>query len=514
MSSFRPGSGKKSAEEGKKAGLRPRAGLFLGPVLFLAVSVLPGPEDLEPAARMVLAVAFWMAAWWITEAVPIAATSLLPIVLFPLTGVMSTQEATYPYANHLVFLFMRGFMIALAMERWDLHRRIALLVIRSLGDSPAKIILGFMVSTAVLSMWISNTATAMMMTPIGLAVIYQAGNMMGMGGGVREQVKGGKFQFGTALMLGIAYSASIGGIATIIGTPPNAVFAGILEEMYGVQIGFATWMLYGVPLAALFLIITWVYLSRIAFRFEFSHIPGGMEVINEELRKLGPVRRQELQVLAVFLLTGFLWVVRGFALQDFFPLVSDASIAIFGAMLLFVIPVSFREGKYLLDWEHARRIPWGILLLFGGGISLAEGFKVSGLAHWLAGQLSGLEGASLLLIVFSIVVLAIFLTEMTSNTATATMLMPIMAALAVAVGIHPYATMISAAVACSCAFMLPVATPPNAIVFGSGYISIPTMARTGMVLNVTGIILVTLVTIYLIPLVWNVDLSAVPLWAR
>lgn len=514
MNSFSPGSGGAAADKTRKAGVRPRAGLFLGPLMFLFVAVLPGPEDLDKAAQMVLAIALWMASWWITEAVPIAATSLLPIVLFPLTGVMSTQDATYPYANHLVILFMGGFMIALAMERWNLHRRIALLVIRSLGDSPAKIILGFMVSTAVLSMWISNTATAMMMTPIGLAVIYQTRSMMGKGGDVREKVKEGKFQFGTALMLGIAYSASIGGIATIIGTPPNAVFAGILQEMYGVEIGFATWMLYGLPLAILFLLVTWIYLSRVAFRFEFARIPGGMEVIEGELKKLGPVKRQEMQVLAVFLVTGFLWVIRGFLLQDFFPMVSDASIAVFGAMLLFVIPVSFREGRFLLDWEHASRIPWGILLLFGGGISLAEGFQVSGLARWLAMQLSGLEGASLLLIVFSIVVLAIFLTEMTSNTATATMLMPIMAALAVAVGIHPYATMISAAVACSFAFMLPVATPPNAIVFGSGYISIPTMARTGMILNVTGIILVTLVTIYLIPLVWNVDLTAVPLWAR
>ncbi len=499
---------------GIRRGMRPRIGLFLGPLLFLSVILLPGPSDLNLQARMVLAVAFWMASWWISEAVPIAATSLLPIILFPLTGVMTTQAATYPYANHLVFLFMGGFMIALSMEKWNLHRRIALLVIRALGESPERIILGFMVSTAALSMWISNTATAMMMTPIGLAVIYQTRNMLETGGDLKEAVRSGKFQFGTALMLGIAYAASIGGIGTIIGTPPNAVFAAILEEMYGVEIGFARWMLYGVPLAALFLVLTWVYLSRIAFRFEFDQIPGGMDVINEELKSLGPVRRQEIQVLAVFLLTGFLWVIRGFFLNDIFPKLSDASIAVLGAMLLFVIPVNLKKGEFLLDWETARRIPWGILLLFGGGISLAEGFQVSGLAEWLAMQLSGLQGASLLLIVFSVVVLAIFLTEMTSNTATATMLMPIMAALAVAVGIHPFATMVAAAVACSFAFMLPVATPPNAIVFGSGYISIPTMARTGLVLNVTGVILVTLVTVYLLPLVWNIDFSLVPLWAR
>lgn len=505
---------KNSSLMGGKGRLRQMTGLFLGPVLFMSVVVMPDISGLSQEARMVLAVAFWMAAWWITEAVPIPATSLLPIILFPATGVMTTQAATYPYANHLVFLFMGGFMIALAMERWNLHRRIALLVIRALGESPERIILGFMVSTAALSMWISNTATAMMMTPIGLAVIYQTSEMLKTGGDIKEAVKSGKFQFGTALMLGIAYSASIGGIATIIGTPPNAVFAGILKEMYDVDIGFAQWMLYGVPLAALFLVFTWLYLVRMAFTFEFDEIPGGMDVIKRELKKLGPVKRQEIQVLAVFLLTGFLWVIRGFLLSDIFPKLSDASIAIFGAMLLFVIPVNFRKGEFLLDWETARKIPWGILLLFGGGISLAEGFQVSGLAEWLAMQLSGLQGASLLLIVASVVVLAIFLTEMTSNTATATMLMPIMAALAVAVGIHPYATMVAAAVACSFAFMLPVATPPNAIVFGSGYITIPTMARAGLVLNIAGIILVTIVTIYLMPLVWNIDLSTVPLWAN
>ena len=493
---------------------RQRIGLFLGPVLFLSIAFFPGLSSLTPEARMVLATAFWMASWWITEAVPIPATSLLPIILFPLTGVMTTQAATYPYANHLVFLFMGGFMIALAMERWNLHRRIALLVIRALGDSPERIILGFMLSTAALSMWISNTATAMMMTPIGLAVIYQTSDMLKPGGDVRQDVRSGKYKFGTALMLGIAYSASIGGIATIIGTPPNAVFAGILKEMYDVDIGFAQWMLYGVPLAAFFLILTWVYLSRVAFTFEFDEIPGGMEVINDELKKLGPVKRQEIQVLAVFLLTGFLWIIRGFFLKNIFPMLSDASIAIFGAMLLFVIPVSFKKGSFLLDWRTARKIPWGILLLFGGGISLAEGFMVSGLAEWLAMQLSGLRGAGLLLIVASVVILAIFLTEMTSNTATATMLMPIMAALAIAVGIHPFATMVAAAVACSFAFMLPVATPPNAIVFGSGYIAIPTMARAGLVLNITGIILVTLVTVYFLPFVWNIDFSVIPLWAR
>ena len=504
----------KSATRSAKGNLRQRIGLVLGPALFLILLIMPPLEGLNPDAQMVLASAVWIATWWITEAIPIAATSLLPIILFPTTGVMTTQAATAPYANHLVFLFMGGFMIALAMEKWNLHRRIALLVIKALGESPERIILGFMLATALLSMWISNTATAMMMTPIGLAVIYQTSDLLDKDMDIQQAVKSGKFQFGTALMLGIAYSASVGGVATIIGTPPNAVFAGIIKEMYDVDISFAQWMLYGIPLSMFFLFLTWLYLTRLAFSFEFRKLPGGMEVIDKELEKIGPIKRQEVQVLAVFLFTGFLWVIRGFFLADIFPKMSDATIAMLGALILFVIPVSLKEGKFLLDWKTSSKLPWGILLLFGGGISLAEGFQVSGLAKWLALQLAGLEGASILLIAFAVVILAIFLTEMTSNTATATMLMPIMASLAVAVGIHPFASMVTAAVACSFAFMLPVATPPNAIVFGSGYISIPTMARTGFVLNLLGIVLVTLITIYYLPVVWNIDLSIIPAWAN
>ncbi len=504
----------KSATRSQSGRLRQRIGIVLGPALFLMVILLPPPGGLNPDGQMVLASAAWIATWWITEAIPIAATSLLPIVLFPVLGVMPTQDATAPYANHLVFLFMGGFMIALAMEKWNLHRRIALLVIRMLGESPERIILGFMLATAVLSMWISNTATAMMMTPIGLAVIYQTSDLLDKDMDIKQAVKSGNFHFGTALMLGIAYSASVGGVATIIGTPPNAVFAGIIKEMYNVDISFAEWMLYGVPLAAVFIFLTWIYLTRVAFSFEFDRLPGGMDVINKELDKIGPIKRQEIQVLVVFLFTGFLWVIRGFFLAEIFPMMSDATIAMLGALLLFVIPVNLKEGTFLLDWKIATKLPWGILLLFGGGISLAEGFQVSGLAKWLALQLSGLEGASILLIAFAVVILAIFLTEMTSNTATATMLMPIMASLAVAVGIHPFAAMVTAAVACSFAFMLPVATPPNAIVFGSGYISIPTMAKTGFILNILGIILVTLVTIYYLPVAWNVDLSNIPAWVN
>jgi len=494
--------------------LRKRIGLFLGPLLFLVLYLMPAPAGLSPDGQTVLAGGVWIAVWWITEAIPIAVTALLPIVIFPVTGVMKTQEVTAPYANHLVFLFMGGFIIALAMEKWNLHRRIALTVIQALGQTPRRIILGFMVATAFLSMWISNTATAMMMTPIGLAVITQVGSLLEEHDDIQAAVATGKFQFGTALMLGIAYAASIGGVATIIGTPPNAVFVGVIREMYGVDISFAQWILFGLPLSVIMVFLVWVYLTRVAFTFEFTELPVGMDVISRELKKLGALSGEEFKVLVVFGVVAVLWIIRGFFLKDVFPMMSDATIAIFGAVALFVIPADWSSGEFIMDWQAARRVPWGILLLFGGGISLAEAFQTSGLAKWLAGLLSGLAGAPILIIVGAVVTLAIFLTEMTSNTATSTMLMPIMASLAIAVGLNPLATMVSAAVATSFAFMLPVATPPNAIVFGSGYISIPTMARTGFILNLIGIVLVTVGSVFYLQIVWGVNLQIIPGWAH
>ncbi len=504
---------RKESNNPRSSSLRKKIGLFLGPLLFLGLYLMPTPAELTRDAQIVLAGSAWIAVWWITEAIPIAATALLPIVIFPVFGVMSTQETTTPYANHLVFLFMGGFLIALAMEKWNLHRRIALTVIQALGQTPKRIILGFMAATALLSMWISNTATAMMMTPIGLAVIKQVGDLLNKDN-IQQKVARGEFQFGTALMLGIAYAASIGGVATIIGTPPNAVFVGIIKEMYDVEISFAQWLLFGFPLSVIFVLIVWYYLTHIAFSFEFGRLPVGMSIISQELKKLGPISREESKVLIVFGTVAILWIARGFFLKNVFPMMSDATIAIFGAALLFVLPVNFRTGEFVMDWKTATRIPWGILLLFGGGISLAEAFQASGLAKWLAGLLSGLSGAPMMVILLAVVTLAIFLTEMTSNTATSTMLMPIMASLALAVGISPLATMVTAAVATSFAFMLPVATPPNAIVFGSGYISIPTMARTGIVLNLLGILIVTLVAMFWLPGAWGVDLTIIPVWAQ
>lgn len=483
-------------------------GLILGPVLFLLTLLFFSPEDLSKEGVAILASTLWIAVWWMTEAVPIPAASLLPIILFPLTGGLDAGSTTSSYANNTIFLFMGGFMIALAMEKWNLHKRIAMNIISIIGTNPDRIILGFMIATGFLSMWISNTATAMMMVPIGLAVIYQ----------VSEALKGdqtidttkGNFNFGKAIMLGIAYSASIGGIATLIGTPPNAALAATVQELYDIEISFATWMLFGAPIAWLFIFITWFYLTRIAFPFKLKELPGGREIISAEKRKLGQSSFEEKAVFAVFVLTGFAWISRSFVLVNINENINDAIIAMTAALILFIIPSKNRQGDFLLDWQTAVKLPWGILLLFGGGLAIASGFSTSGLSEWIGSQLSSLEGMNLFVVLLIVAGLVIFLTEITSNTATANMMYPIMVALALALGIHPYAVMIAAGVAASCAFMLPVATPPNAVVFGSDYLRIPDMAKAGFLLNIIGIFLVAISIYFFLPLIWGIDLTTIP----
>ncbi|AQL41388.1 anion transporter [Halorientalis sp. IM1011] len=495
-------------------GRRQKVGLVLGPVLFAAIMLLPTPEGLSPGGQAVGATTAWVAVWWISEAIPIPATSLLPIVLFPLTGALDVDATTAPYANDLIFLFMGGFFIAMAMQRWDLHRRIALRTIRVIGAGPERIILGFMVATAFLSMWVSNTATTMMMTPIGLAVILQTSDLVDRADSDVPTAQG-EFRFGTALMLCIAYSASVGGVGTIIGTPPNLVLVGAINETFGQSISFAQWMLYGVPIAALGVAIIWVYVTRFLLPPRMDTLPGGMDVIDDELDALGTMSREEKLVLAVFTVTAAAWISRSFVLEPIVPGISDSVIAIAGALALFLIPASEDDGSFtfLLDWDTAVGIPWGIILLFGGGLSIAAGFEQAGLAVWIGEQLGALQGVSILLVMTVVVVLTIFMTEVTSNTATTAMLMPIMASLAVGLSIHPYGIMIAAATAASFAFMLPVATPPNAVVFGSGYITMPQMAKTGFGLNIIGVLLVIALSLTWLPLVWGIDVGQLPQWA-
>lgn len=483
-------------------------GLFLGPLLFILTMLFVNPEGLTPEAKAILASTIWIATWWITEAIPIPATSLLPIVLFPLTGGLDVGATTSAYGNDTIFLFMGGFMIALTMEKWNLHKRIALTIISMIGTNTERIILGFMVATGFLSMWISNTATAMMMVPIGLAIIYQVSEALKHDDSIDTSRE--NFSFGKALMLGIAYSASLGGIATLIGTPPNTLLAGAVNEIYGIEITFAEWMLFGVPLAWIFIFVAWFYLIKIAFPLRLKELPGGSAVIKEQKRELGNSSYEEKIVFSIFLLAALAWITRSFLLVEFLPGLNDAMVGLIAALILFAIPSKNRQGDHLLDWSTAVKLPWGILLLFGGGLAIAAGFTQSGLSEWVGGQLIGLQGVNVLIIVLVVAAFVLFLTEITSNTATASMMFPIMASLAVALGIHPYALMVTAAVTASCAFMLPVATPPNAVVFGSGYLKIIDMARAGFILNVFGIVFVGLAVYYFLPLVWGIDLLSTP----
>jgi solute carrier family 13 (sodium-dependent dicarboxylate transporter), member 2/3/5 len=482
------------------AGTARRIGLLLGPLLALLLLALPAPAGLGATGWRTAAVAVWMAAWWITEAVPIPVTALLPLPLFPLLGILEMGPAAAPYAHELIFLFMGGFFIAAAMERSGLHRRVALGIVHAVGTSPARLVLGFMLATALLSMWISNTATATMMLPIALAV----GEML------KPADRTGPYEFGIALMLGIAYAASIGGVATLIGTPPNAVLAGAAEELLGVRIGFGQWMLVGLPVAGVLLPAGWLILTRLLYP-PGDLVGGAEQIIAAERARLGPVTRAERIVGTVFVLTALAWIFRSPkvigsvtipGITDFAPAVEDSTIAMAAAALLFTIPLSLRRGEFILDWRAARRIAWGVLILFGGGLSLARAMDESGLATWIGSAISALEVVPFWVLIVAVTTLVVFLTEITSNAATTTMAMPVMAGAGLALGVPPIALMTTAALAASMAFMLPVATPPNAIVFSSDYLTIPQMVRAGIWMNLVAIVLISLVGIVLIPLVF------------
>ena len=490
-----------------------RGGLVLGPLLFVVVRLFVSPAGLSPAANAVLAGTLWIAAWWMTEAVPIPVTSLLPILLFPALGVASVVETAAPYADPVVFLFLGGFLVALAIERWGLHRRIALNVLLRVGDDTRRLVLGFMLVTAFLSMWVSNTATAMMMVPIGMAVVAQIdafrtreGSASSDSAQLSDPLDADELpqsNFGTALMLGIAYAASIGGVATLIGTPPNAILAGIAQSTLGLRIGFFEWMVFALPISVGFLGVAWVVLITL-LRPEVRTIPESNEVISAQLTALGPMSKGERRVVVVFALVVFGWLLRPFVLEPLVPGLTDTGVALVGGILVFLIPVDLRRGEFLLDWESTTRVPWGVLLLFGAGFSLATLFQMSGLDQWIASNLVGLRGVEFVWILLAVATLVVFLTEVTSNSATASLFIPVMVSLGASLAVSPVVLMITVAMAASFAFMLPVATPPNAIVFGSGYISIPQMARVGFWLNLLGILFLTLMTYLWLPVAWNV----------
>jgi sodium-dependent dicarboxylate transporter 2/3/5 len=464
-------------------------GLLGGASAFALMVALPAPTGLDPSGWRVAALAVLMAVWWMTEALPVAATALLPIAALPALGVTAISTATAPYAHPLVFLFLGGFLIALAVQRWGLHRRIALGVLRLAGSRQDRLVGAFMVACAFLSMWVSNTATTIMMLPIALSVVGALGSE--------------DSPFPVALLLALAYAASIGGLGTLVGSPPNALLAGFVEQTYGLTIGFGQWMLVGIPVVVVMLVLTWVLLTRWLLPVGHDEVAGAREHFGALAEELGPMSRGEWLVAAVFTAAALLWVGRPL-FEGLLPpgTVSDTGIAMACAIALFVIPVDPSRGEFLLDWSSAEHLPWGVLLLFGGGLSLAGAIASTGLAQWLGAALDVLGGWPTVALVAGVGTLVIFLTELTSNTATTAAFLPVVAALATALGVPPMVLLVPAAIAASCAFMMPVATPPNAIVYGSGHLTIAQMMRAGLWLNVVGVVAVTALACTLVPLVF------------
>lgn len=521
-----------------------RVGLFLGPAVFILVLLFVDLDPGNPQVTRMAAVVLLMAIWWITEAIPLAATALLPIVLYPLLGIMRGREVPansqiaidanasaippeqldiiFPnvsdqYMDWIILLFMGGFIIALAVEKWNLHKRIALNILRVIGGQPHRLVLGFMVATGFLSMWLSNTATALMMMPMGMSLVLlyeelNAGIKAG-GGTIDPRAE----NFALTLLLGIAYSASIGGFATLIGTPPNGVLITQMGQLFpeAPEITFSTWFLFALPLSTVFLVLAWLLLTRFVYPLPPSTPFSGRDFINNEIAKLGPMSTEEKRVAAVFASAALLWITRKERLfgeevdiygwsyyldgllgwmgsQAVGYMIDDSTVSIAMALTLFIIPASKAVGGRLLDWDDMKKLPWGILLIFGGGLAIAKGFGTSGLSDFIASQLQSMLGeANPLVIVISTVGFITGLTEVSSNTATISLAVPIMASLAQAIEAHPLLLLIPTTLAASCAFMLPVSTPPNAIVFGSGRVPIRKMVIAGVWLDLLSILLLT-----------------------
>ncbi len=480
-------------------------GLISGPVAFFLIWTFFSPAGLSAEGCAVLAATVWIAIWWMTEAVPIPVTSLLPILLLPITGALDNKTVTSAYGNDIVYLFLGGFFIATAMEKWDLHRRIALSIIAVVGTGTQRILLGFMLATAFLSMWVSNTAAVMMMVPMALAISSQTARAVE---GRPEATDIPAFE--KSLLFGVGYAGTIGGLATLIGTPPNIILAAQARELFGVEISFATLMMVGVPVATTLLLVTWIYLGRFAFRMSFNDLPGGRELIRQQQQMLGPITAEEKAVSAVFVFAAFFWITRSLIWTKLFPQITDGMVAVTAAVLLFAIPSTRSEGGRILGWADSRTIPWGILLLFGGGLAIAAGFRETGLSSWLGSQLTVLDGLPILLVIAFSSLFILFLTEITSNTATATMILPVIASFALALNLHPFALMIPCAMAANCAFMLPVGTPPNAIIFATEKLRINEMMRVGLLLNLFAAALITVAVYYLVPPVFDLDLETVP----
>jgi len=485
-------------------GMRQRLGWVVGPALLLVTLVVPPPAGLTVEGWRTAGAAGLMAVFWIAESIPIPATALLPLVLFPALGLGDIRESAAPFANPIIFLFLGGFLIALAMQRWHLHRRVAIGLIARIGTRPSRIIAGFLLASALVSMWVSNTATALMMLPIAMSVVQLFPGHASPPREVRD--------FATALLLAVAYGATTGGMATLIGTPPNALLAAYLSDIYDITIGFGQWMLLGVPVTLVALPAVYLVLTRVMFRLGAGELPGMAGLIAEERARLGPFSRGEISVAIVFALTAAGWIFQPLIARAV-PLVSDTTIAMTGALLLFMIPVDLRRGVFVLAWPDTKGVPWGVLLLFGGGLSLAGNIERHGLAQYLGTLAGGLEGVPILLVLCAISFGILLLTELTSNTATAATFLPVAGALALSLGQNPLLFMIPTALAANCSYMMPVGTPPNAIVYGSGLITLPQMARAGLLLNVALVPILVALLLLLGQAVFGIEGGLVPDWA-
>ena len=505
------------AIENRNGGRGKAVGLWLGPALAVLLLAFPVAPDNAPASRLA-AVAVLMAVWWVTDAIPLFATALVPLILYPLLSIMDGGDTAPLYFNSTIVLFIGGFMIALTMEKWNLHRRIALNIIHFVGGGPARIVLGFMLAAAFLSMWISNTATAVMMVPIGLAIVLQ----------IEEAAQDKARPLTVGLMLGIAYGCSVGGLTTLVGTPPNLTFQRMFEILFpgAPGISFGQWMIMALPIGAIMLTVAWFMITHVFFR-----VPKGVSVdqtvVEKERAGLGPVSFEERVVLAVFALTALLWVFRGDLRVGFFTipgwsnllpdpsLVDDGTVAIAMASVLFFVPTRNREhgDTRVMGPGVIPRLPWNIVLLLGGGFVLAAGFQETGLARIVGDQFQALGNIPTFGLILLVCLSLTFLTELTSNTATTEMILPILASVAVATGIHPLVLMIPATLSASCAFMMPVATPPNSIVFGSNRITVGEMARTGIFLNLIGVVVIAVVVFTVGLVVFDIDPAVVPEWA-
>lgn len=476
-------------------------GLVLGPLLFGLVLLLFDPSDLSRQGVATLAITLWIATWWITEALPIPVTALIPIVLFPSFGALPAGDVVSAYGDDIIFLFLGGFLIAAAMEKWNLHLRIALFIINIVGVSPNRLVLGFMLSTGFLSLWISNTAAAMLMIPIGLAIIAQATESFKNEPESIEDLK----KFEKSIVFGIGYAATIAGSGTLISGTANPIMASQAKALFDIDITFGQIMMVGIPFVAVFIILACLYITKVRYRTKVKSFPGGKEIIQNEKAKLGKMNFEENIVLYVFIFVAFMWITRTFIWSDLLVEVTDGMIAMVAVVFLFAIPASNKKER-ILEWEDTAKIPWGILVLFGGGLAIASAFTNTGLAEWIGNQLALLDGAHYIVIISVIIISVLLLTEITSTTATATLLMPIVGILGVSLGINPIILMVAAAFATNASFMLPVATPPNAIMFGTGKVTMLEMIKLGGILNIISFVLILIIALFYLPLVWNLDM--------